>query len=267
MADTNNGNENREETSQRSSEQEEAPERGLSSVSKYILSHKVDTALWATRGLTICFVLSYLLPIFATAESSYQKILISNAATSALRLHQRVRSVSLTTEFLTRVIAEDSAHYLLYSMIFLTCAPITMVTLPIALFAVLHFASNSLHLCDAAGENSALGPRFIIGIVEVQQRNILRGAAFIEIFLLPVVVLNLLFGRVNLAAPFLFFQFLSLRYSSHRNPYTRTMFYELRVNMEQFAAKPAVPAICRNLVHQMIGIVCRLAPQTVVQQQ
>ena len=38
------------------------------------------------------------------------------------------------------------------------------------------------------GQNNALGVRFMISLVEYQQRNMLRGAAFIEILLMPFVV-------------------------------------------------------------------------------
>ena len=39
---------------------------------------------------------------------------MSNAATSALRLHQRLPRVAFTREFLATLLLEDSAHYLLY---------------------------------------------------------------------------------------------------------------------------------------------------------
>jgi hypothetical protein len=37
---------------------------------------------------------------------------MANAATSALRLHQRVPSVQLSRQFLAGLLLEDSAHYL-----------------------------------------------------------------------------------------------------------------------------------------------------------
>ena len=55
----------------------------------------------------------------------YSKALLANAATSALRLHQRLPRVALTREFFGQLFIEDSAHYLLYSMTFLYCPPIT----------------------------------------------------------------------------------------------------------------------------------------------
>ena len=46
---------------------------------------------------------------------------------------------------------EDSAHYLLFSLMFLFCEPVTVALGPISLFAVLHLASYSLTLLDCLG--------------------------------------------------------------------------------------------------------------------
>lgn len=53
-------------------------------------------------------------------NSYYQKALLSNGVTSALRLHQRVPNFQFSREYLGRLFLEDSAHYLFYSLIFVT---------------------------------------------------------------------------------------------------------------------------------------------------
>lgn len=65
------GDANPEQDQRASSEQEEMPapnsetgERGLEALKSYILQHKIDMALWATRALTLIFCFSYILPIF-----------------------------------------------------------------------------------------------------------------------------------------------------------------------------------------------------------
>ena len=55
--------------------------------------------------------------------------------------------------------------------------------------------------------------------------------------------------------------FIFLRYSSRRNPYTRAVFYELRVSLEQAAAAPNFPNFARGLLHKAINIVSNMAPQ------
>merc|ERR1712088_572895 len=78
---------------------------------------------------------------------------MASAATSALRLHQRLPRVQLTREFAAQLILEDSAHYLFFAVIFIYASgPITMALLPVLLFAVLHSASYSLTLLDALGQ-------------------------------------------------------------------------------------------------------------------
>lgn len=57
----------------------------------------------------------------------YQRALISNAATSALRLHQRLPNFQFSRVFMTQLFAEDSCHYLMYSIIFLNSYPITSI--------------------------------------------------------------------------------------------------------------------------------------------
>ena len=92
-------------------------------------------------------------------------------------------------------LAEDAAHYLIFSMLFLYAAPITLVLTPVFLFALLHFASYTLTLLDTLGQNSWWGARMLISLVELQSRNILRLVAFHEVFLLPFTVMMIFAGE------------------------------------------------------------------------
>lgn len=230
----------------------------------HMLANKIDVALWLTRIGTMVFTLLYLIPLFgANPYTSYQRALMSNAATSALRLHQRLPNVQLTREFLALLLMEDSCHYLFYSIIFLNAYPITLVLLPVVLFSLLHAASYSLTLLDVVGHTAWWGARFLVSIVEYQQRNILRLVAFTEIFLMFFSIAMIFFGRMSLLIPFIYYRFLTLRYASRRNPYTRQMFHELRLVIEAQVNKPGFPAGVRNLAYKMISFVSRMAPQTV----
>lgn len=73
---------------------------------------------------------------------------MASAATSALRLHQRMPRIAFTREYLSLLLLEDSCHYLLFSMIFLYVSPFILILLPVILFAILHAASYSLTLLD-----------------------------------------------------------------------------------------------------------------------
>lgn len=90
--------------------------------------------------------------------------------------------------------------------------------------------------------------------------------AFTEICIAPLCLILMFTGRSGLLTPFLYAQFLMLRYSSLRNPHTRNMFYRLRLVAESFANKPTCPGIVAKLIHTVIGALSRIAPPMVPQQ-
>lgn len=61
------------------------------------------------------------------ASNFYQRALLANALTSALRLHQRLPRFQLSRAFLAQALQEDSCHYLLYSLILVNSHPITSI--------------------------------------------------------------------------------------------------------------------------------------------
>ncbi|CAG9767003.1 unnamed protein product [Ceutorhynchus assimilis] len=242
------------------------PQQGgpnFNALKEHFIAHKIDCGLWAIRLLVFLFSFGYFIPIFGQAQSAYYKVLIANAAISALRLHQRLGRVQLSRQFLAELIQEDSAHYLFYSLIFLYVAPATLVLIPVLLFAILHASSYSLTLLDTLGQNSWWGCRLLISFVEFQSLNILRLVSLSEIILMPYTVIMALSGKAGLLTPFIYYNFLSQRYASRRNPYTRNMFRELRVMFENLAKKPRTPEIIRTAILGIVAFVCKLSPQTV----
>ncbi|EDV31533.1 uncharacterized protein Dana_GF14503, isoform B [Drosophila ananassae] len=226
---------------------------------QHFQTNRIDSALWALRLLAIFFTVSYVLPIFTSQQSSFSKVLLANAAISALRLHQRIPAFSFSREFLARLFAEDSCHYMMYSLIFFNIRPSLLVLIPVLLYSVLHASSYSLKLLDLIGQNSWWGARFIISIVEFQAANILKATAFCEIFIMPYAIVLTFMSHAGLMTPIIYYHYLVMRYSSRRNPYPRTAFAELRITFETLAARspPAVGKIIRG----GIGFVNRLAPQ------
>ena len=235
-------------------------EKGWMALRQHIIDNKIKVGLWITRLFTIIFTIGYIIPIFGNSYNIYYKVLMSNAATSALRLHQRVPRVQLNRQFLEHLFLEDSCHYLFYSLIFLYAAPVTLVLTPIFLFALIHFASYSLTLIDCLGQNSWWGARLLISLVEFQSRNILRICALSEIVILPLTVFLVFTGRAGLLTPFIYFQFLKLRLASQRNPFTRNVFYELRNGLSSVSRKPAVPIIVRRIIEGLLSLTQQMAP-------
>lgn len=235
--------------------------RGFNEVIKHICFHKIESLLWFTRMCTIVFTLLYLLPILgANPYTCYQRALISNAATSALRLHQRMPTIQLTRVFLSQLLIEDSCHYLFFSLIFLFAQPMTLVLLPVFLFALLHSANFSLTLMDRFGGRSSILGNWLVLLLDNQNNNILRLVAFTEIFLMPLTIFSLFSGRSSLITPFVYFRFLNLRYASRRNPYNRTVFHELRLVTEYYASRPGCPAFLSRLLYTTTGFLSRLSP-------
>ncbi|CAK1589350.1 unnamed protein product [Parnassius mnemosyne] len=243
---------------------ETGPPKGIPALKAHIIANKVDVALWGIRILTVLCTIGYVMPLFNNPVSAFYKALLANAATSALRLHQRIppREISLSREFLARFFLEDSAHYLFYSLIFMNVAPNLLILTPIFLFALLHAASYSLTILDTLGQNSMWVARLLISLVEFQSRNILRAAALAEIVLFPVVALMALFGYCGLLTPFVYYYFVTWRYASRRNPYTRNTFRELRVLAERGAARPQLPRALASALRAAVQLVCRMAPPT-----
>lgn len=96
------------------------------------LNHKVMSLntelilLILTESLLSYFSLCFFLRPVAAANF-YQRALLANALTSALRLHQRLPHFQLSRAFLAQALQEDSCHYLLYSLILVNSHPITSI--------------------------------------------------------------------------------------------------------------------------------------------
>ncbi|XP_078049879.1 transmembrane protein 33-containing Krueppel homolog 2 [Augochlora pura] len=235
-------------------------QKGWNVLMQRVIDNKINAGLWVTRLFTIVFTIGYIIPIFGNPYNIYYKALMSNAATSALRLHQRVPRVQLNRQFLEQLFLEDSFHYLFYSLIFLYAAPFVLVLAPIFLFAVTHFASYSLILLDCLGQNSWWGARLCILLIEYQSTKILRLCALSEIINCPFTVVLVVIGRASLLTPFIYYQFLKLRLASRRNPFTRNVFYELRNRLSLYAAKQTVPQIIRRMIAGLLSLTQHMVP-------
>lgn len=100
-------------------------------------------------------------------------------------------------------------------------------------------------------------------LVEQYQREIFLTIALTEIALMPTLIFAIIAGLASIFTPFMYYQFLMLRYSSRRNPYTRQAFHWLRVSSENFSNSQRCPLFARSLIHKSIELVSRLAPPQV----
>ncbi|KAF4019868.1 hypothetical protein G4228_011388 [Cervus hanglu yarkandensis] len=190
---------------------------------QFMMANKLDTAMWLSRLFTVYCSALFVLPLLGLHEAAsfYQRALLANALTSALRLHQRLPHFQLSRAFLAQALLEDSCHYLLYSLIFVNSYPVTMSIFPVLLFSLLHAATYTKKILDAKGSNSLPLLRSLLDKLSANQQNILKFIACNEIFLMPATVFMLFSGQGSLFQPFIYYRFLTLRYSSRRNPYCR----------------------------------------------
>lgn len=218
--------------------------------------------MWLSRLFTVYCSVMFILPILGpyAAANFYQRALLANALTSALRLHQRLPRFQLSRAFLAQALQEDSCHYLLYSLILVNSYPITMSIFPVFLFSVLHATTYTKKVLDSVGPSSLMFIRNLLDKLTSNQQNILKFIACNEIFLMPATVFMLFSGQGSLLLPFIYYRFLTLRYTSRRNPYCRTLFTELRILLEHFIMKPACPAFFRKMCLSSIAFISRLAP-------
>ncbi|OXB63584.1 UNVERIFIED_CONTAM: hypothetical protein H355_003011 [Colinus virginianus] len=143
---------------------------------QFLMANKLDTAMWISRLFTVYCSALFVLPLLGLHEAAsfYQRALLANALTSALRLHQRLPHFQLSRAFLAQVLLEDSCHYLLYSLIFVNSYPVTTNLLhnvvgndmllqsliflipasvsifPVLLFSLLHAATYTKKVLDVS---------------------------------------------------------------------------------------------------------------------
>jgi hypothetical protein len=238
------------------------PRAAASSLSliSVLLERKTDAVLLLSRLATIFFTIIYILPFLRSSSESnvyYTKALLSSAVTSALRLRQRIPTIEFSREFFFNLIREDSAHYLMYSLLFLSGSPMTIVLIPITTYAILHSCSFLSQILTTYPVIKSYLDR-----ITENHANLLRFVSLNEILLMPLLILSIFVARSNFLLIFMYYRFLTLRYTSHRNPYTRTLFYELRQNIEELCRRPACPAIIGRICNSAIALINRLAPAT-----
>uniref|UniRef100_H2ZBL2 Transmembrane protein 33 n=1 Tax=Ciona savignyi TaxID=51511 RepID=H2ZBL2_CIOSA len=241
--------------------------RDTGSIMNFMAARRIGTAMWVMRWYCIFLSIQYMFFCSAFDMGQYfQRAMLANGVVCALRLHQRVPQFRFSRSHFAILLQEDSAHYLIYSLIFLTCHPITIALMPVAMFALLHACSFTRQMIDMHGSNSYPFLRKMINHVAKNQSTLFRFVALNEILALPTVVAMLVMGRASLFAPFLYYKFVHYRYLSHRNPYSRVIFYELRMTAEALSRNPNCPSILSTLLTKSIVFVSKLAPPYAAQQ-
>lgn len=238
---------------------------GISAVVTHISDNKVTFTLFCTRVAQLMFAAAYVFPFIGGSAQMYSKSFMCGLAFSALRMHQRVPHIQWSQQYLSVLLQEDAVHYLLFSLLFFLFEnfQVTMALLPLSLFSLLHVASYTQRLLNIAGCSRWFGTLYLVSLVELHSQHLLHAAALAEIMLMPYTILLVFSGRASLLLPFLLYRFLTLRYCSRRNPYSRSNFRQLRLMVEQFATNSWCPALVSSLLHRAVATICYLCPPLV----
>ncbi len=165
----------------------------------------------------------------------------------------------LSRVYFANLIIEDSCHYLLYALIFMNNAPVTITLMPVAGFALLHIASYSKTLLTLSGIQISFLKKAVDAVC-AKDKDLMRFVAINEIIMCPTILVMIFAGKCGIFVPFIYYRFICMRYQSRRNPYNRIMFYELRVMVEHYATQPSCPRFVGQCSQHLINLVSRMAP-------
>lgn len=208
----------------------------------FVKDNGIDSIIFTLRMLTIFFGIQYLLPSTNPefSKSVYSKAFVAAGFSNAFRLYQRAAPngfPNLSREFLVSLMSEDSVHYILYSLIFSTNTPVTswflfryfldyifsVALIPIVAFAWYNSVAYLQRFSQATGSGISIAQK-LNEFRTQQSANILSLVACAEIFNFPIFFALIFTGRCNIFFPVLYFRFLTFRYASRRNPYSRQVF-------------------------------------------
>lgn len=212
---------------------------GWDVVIEHIKGHKIDFILAVTRALTVLCTLSYLIGFPGPASNRFKQALLMNAATSSLRLHQRMPPPplnQLSRAYFMNLFREDSFHYLIFPFMFFTGQPITLALLPCALYALFNLAVYAISILDKLGNQEALKLE-ISNFVAKYQQSLLHTIALSEVALMPTVVISVFTRVVSVLVPLFYYRFLMLRYNSTRNAHLKLLISQIKTIATTYASR------------------------------
>lgn len=204
--------------------------RGWDRMVEHIKDHKIDFVLAFTRVLTVLCTISYLIGFPGPSSNRFKQALLMNAATSSLRLHQRMRPPplnQLSRAYFANLIREDSFHYLIFPVMFISGRPIVLALLPCCLYALFNLAVYAISLLDKLGNQDQLKAR-ISELVAKYQQSLLHTVALSEVALMPIVVIGVFTKFIGIFIPIFYYRFLVLRYNSTRNAHLKLLVSQIK---------------------------------------
>lgn len=212
---------------------------GWEAIIDHIKGHRIDFILAITRVLTVLCTLSYLIGFPGPSNNRFKQALLMNAATSSLRLHQRMPPPplnQLSRTYFMNLIKEDSFHYLIFPLMFFSGYPIALALLPCVLYALFNLARYAIEMLDKFGNQEQMKAK-ISELVTKYQQSLLHTVALSEVTLLPIVVIGLFTKSVAILVPIMYYRFLKLRYNSTRNAHLKLLVSQIKAVATAQAAR------------------------------
>ena len=212
---------------------------GWDAVIDHIKNHRMDFVLAITRSLTVLCTLSYIIGFPGPSSNRFKQALLMNAATSSLRLHQRMPPPPLnqiSRTYFMDLIKEDSFHYLMFPLMFFSGYPIALALLPCILYAIFNLARYAIELLDKFGDQEQMKAK-IAALVTKYQQSLLHTVALSEVTLMPLVVIGVITRSVGIFVPVAYFRFLRMRYNSTRNAHLKLLVAQIRTIANAQAAR------------------------------
>lgn len=216
-----------------------SPRRGLDAVIEHISNHKIDFILAVTRALTVLCTISYIVGFPGSPANRYKQALLVTAATSSLRLHQRMPPPpfsQLDRNYFSNLIREDSFHYLVFPVLFFFNQPISLTLLPCALYALFNLAVYAISILDKIGNQDRLKME-ISSLVAKYQQSLLHTIALSEVALMPIVFIGVFTRAVGFLVPLTYYRFILLRYRSARNAHLRLLVSQIWTLAQTYASR------------------------------
>lgn len=210
-----------------------------------------------------CFlVFQCILLAMGGSMEAYHYVMFAAVTVNAIRLLQRIGRPQFNTMYLQSAMLEDSSHYVLYALLFLTTAPSLLVAIPVTVFAIFHIIEFIRKLLAATGRrDGSLDAR--LAAIQLKSSIAYQFVARMELIILIVVILRVFQGISLFAAVLImsYTNFLQMRYMSRRNRYPRQAWHDLRVFIDGVAANERCPGIVRTIIGKATGMVDNIAAQ------
>eukprot|EP00126_Sphaerothecum_destruens_P000292 Sdes_comp10343_c0_seq1m1989 len=225
----------------------------LLALKNYILSNRLQF-LW---GLSHIFLvlnsLFYIfLPLSAFSIDCFRRAMKGGIVSYCISVHFETGNVRFSREYLQRLYANESFHYLLLCVLFLTAHPLTAVLVPLLIYSSAHASTFVVNLARISLSQPARIVNFFEKI-EPYRFQAASFAAMAEIFVFLILFFQLFYGQSGFMMLFMYGQFLRGRYLL--SSFSRTAFYTIHTETEKLLMHPYCPVAVRNLYSKAVLMV------------